>query len=136
MKFILYRSHLSKKHQQTGYEQDDKDKGLDEDAEIDYNHLDYNEEYEEPCQPASLEVDTRKQREALFILKIKEERMLTQTALNALLIDIKGSYYMHRQMPRLQVNLQIHKYNLQFLCTYIDTKLTNNSMIVNRILLS
>jgi len=69
MKFILYRSHLSKKHQQTGYEQDDKDKGLDADAEIDYNHLDYNEEYEEPCQPANLEVDVRKQREALFILK-------------------------------------------------------------------
>ena len=85
----------------TGYEQDD----IDKDIEIDDDYIRYNEEHKvEPCQKlTTLEVDDRKRREALFILKIKEEQMLTQTALNynALLIDIKGSYRTYEQMLKL-----------------------------------
>ena len=89
--YTTYRSHLSKKHHHTQSEHTEND------SEVDDDHVGGGGEHyeEEACRTPSTSEHSRKRREALFILKVKEERKLTQTALNGLLMDIRGTGIIH-----------------------------------------
>lgn len=94
----ICRSHLSKKHQ---YEQGNTQP--EQHIEVVGDQGDHITE-----QPCEIE---RRHREALFILKVKEERKLTQTAINGLLMDIRGTKLLH-----VATYTQLHT----FICSTTD----------------
>lgn len=87
-----YRSHLYRKH---GVDvDDDEHNSTTENRTLGIDDASFQHPDDETMEQPTADTTTDKQRAAaLFILKAKEERMLTQNAVSGLLKDVTGNTY-------------------------------------------